>query len=356
MEHNDIRHMLSDYLDGSLAAQEKAELEEHLKACPVCENALRELRKTIEQIKAIEEIEPPALMTQKIMAKVRAEAKGKTSIFHKLFYPLAIKLPIQAVAITFLAVTTFYVYLSIRPAAKFEATPLPETTQFAVKKDTPPFVSNRDEQNMPRDSRLRSKQVTQAPEYKSLDMKPEYKAPSLPSPKDQAAASAPTSAPAKLVEQSAPEKNQMILGKHATARQSPGKVQMQGQAASASGTPAPSQANSESLDSLKKAKEPADKTEAGRRLERDIIERHSNGEPKLVVTYEIIDLLKVRLTEERFNLEGDRHGIQKEFYASGQLKTEAQYGDGKLDWYREYGPDGLKKIGKSNYDWFWLKK
>ena len=47
-------------------------------------------------------------MTQKIMAKVRAEAEEKKTIFQRLFYPLTVKLPIQAIAVLFLAVTGFY--------------------------------------------------------------------------------------------------------------------------------------------------------------------------------------------------------------------------------------------------------
>jgi hypothetical protein len=38
------------------------------------------------------------------------------------------------------------------------------------------------------------------------------------------------------------------------------------------------------------------------------------------------------------------------------VKTEAQYGYGKLEWYMEFQPDGVKKTGKSDFDWLWLKK
>ena len=70
MDHNDIRHKLSEYIDGSVTAEEKSYIEEHLKTCSACSDALHELQKTVEHIKTVEEVEPPAWMTQKIMANV----------------------------------------------------------------------------------------------------------------------------------------------------------------------------------------------------------------------------------------------------------------------------------------------
>lgn len=349
MDHNTIRHMLSEYIDGTVSDQEKAGIEAHLKTCQKCSDALSELRKTVEHIKTVEEVDPPAWMTQKIMTKVRAEAEEKKSIFEKLFFPLSVKLPIQAVAMAFLAVTAFYLYQNIQPTPKFAEAPV---DSYKIKKESAaPSVIARSEQNKAEDSAPRLKQTPQAPGYNALDMKQEYEKPSLPSPKDQLA----SSAPARPSEQPAPEKKKMMLERRPAAPQALAPAAMQEQTTAAGAAPR-AKAKSESIASLQKAKKPADKIEAGRRFERGIIERYSNGKPKLVVTYEIIDLQKVKLAEERFNPDGERHGIQKEYYTSGQLKTEAEYGDGKLEWYREYEPDGVKKIGKSDYDWFWLKK
>ena len=46
MDHNDMRHRLSEYLDGSVTADEKSSIEEHLKTCSACSDALHELQKT----------------------------------------------------------------------------------------------------------------------------------------------------------------------------------------------------------------------------------------------------------------------------------------------------------------------
>ena len=235
MEHNDMRHKLSEYLDGSITAQEQAEIEAHLRTCQECETALNDLRKTIEQIKAIEEIEPPAWMTQKIMAKVRAEAEEKKSIFQRLFYPLIVKQPIQAVAVLFLAVTAFYIYQDIHPTAKYSESPLTTTQELALKKEAPPSAIEQGKQNEADESLLRSKQAPQAPGYKALDMKQEYEAPASPKLKDQIASSAP--APAKPAEQLVPEKKVMTAEKRAAAPLALSKAEMQEQNAAAGAAP-----------------------------------------------------------------------------------------------------------------------
>jgi hypothetical protein len=357
MKHNNIRHMLSEYLDGSVSDQEKVEVEAHLKTCAECENALSELRKTIEQIKSIEEIDPPAWMTQKIMARVRTEAPEKKGLFQRLFFPLSIKLPIQAVAVAFLTITVLYVYRDSQPTLKFAETPAPATQESTVKsakKEAPPTVAARPELNKADDSMLRSKQVLRTPGYKALDMKQEYEAPaSPPAVQGRLAESAP--AQTKPAEQLAPAKKE-LMEKRAAAPQASTLGITQEETSASAGAAAHAKAERKAAVALKKAKESSDTGEAGSHLERDIVETQANGKPKLVITYEVANSQKKKLVEERFNSVGERHGIQKEYYDAGRLKTEAQYEYGKLVWYTEYGPDGVKKTGKTDYNWFWLKK
>ena len=168
MDHNDIRHKLSDYIDGSVSAREKAAIEEHLKTCSKCGDALNELQKTVEHIKTVEEVDPPAWLTQKIMAKVRAEAEGKKNIFQRLFYPLSVKLPLEAMAVMFLAVTAFYIYQNIEPSQKFAEAPPARVAKNETGRATGPSP--------------RLKQVPQTPGYKALDMKPAYEKPAPPVP------------------------------------------------------------------------------------------------------------------------------------------------------------------------------
>jgi len=188
MEHNDIRHRLSEYIDGSVAGEERAAIEAHLKTCTQCTDALQELRKTIEHIKAVEDIDPPAWMTQKIMATVRAEAGEKKSLFQRLFYPLAVKIPIQAIAVLFLAVTGFYIYQNIQPAERTSDVP---SQEFAANKPVPPTDTAQDKLAKADRPAPRSNQVPQTPAYKALDMKQEYEKPAPPVPQEQPPATGP---------------------------------------------------------------------------------------------------------------------------------------------------------------------
>jgi hypothetical protein len=225
MDHNDIRHKLSEYIDGSVTAEEKSSLEEHLKTCATCSDALRELRKTVEHIKSVEEVEPPAWMTQNIMADVRAEAEEKEGLFRRLFYPFSVKLPVQAVAVLFLAVTAYYIYQNITPAEKYAEAPS-EKTEAA--KPAPPLLSPQPEPMIRREPAEGAARAPQTPEYKALDMKQEYEKPAPPVPMDKIEASGP--AAAKPAEQSLPAKREEAAGKRTAEPQAGAPAVMQEQA------------------------------------------------------------------------------------------------------------------------------
>lgn len=225
MDHNSIRHKLSEYIDGAIGPEERSMIEEHLKTCGKCSDALRELQKTVEHIKTVEEIEPPAWMTQKVIARVRSEAAHKKSFLEMLYSAFVVKLPVKAVAVVFLAAIAFYMYRGIRPQKLPEA-PMQEP---AAKSEAPLSGIAKDDQNRPEDS-LRSKQLPQAPEYKALDMKPEYEKAAPPVLADKMA---PAPAPAKPAEQPVLAKKETTMEKRAFAPQAGAQGMMQERATGA---------------------------------------------------------------------------------------------------------------------------
>jgi hypothetical protein len=172
---------LSEYLDNAVSGRERSEIEEHLKACPACSAALAELRKTLEHVKALEEVEPPAWMTQKIMAEIRSAAKEQKNIFQRLF-PLRIRLPLQATAVLFLAVTAFTLYRAIQPIQDQASAPISEFSKKQEALETPAAET---ETSLRRDAVRPSKKPAQAPEYKALDMKLAQEKPAPPVPMDE---------------------------------------------------------------------------------------------------------------------------------------------------------------------------
>ena len=187
MDHDEIRHKLSEFIDGAVTSDEKSAIEQHLKTCTECSEALRELRKTIEHIHAVEEVESLAWMIQKIMAKVRTEAENKKGIWQRVFGPFLMKFPVQAVAVLFLAVTAYYIYSSINPAQKYTEEPV----GMLAKKEAPAVGRMKEEDKAVREAAPESKEAARKPGYKSLDMKYAYEKPAAPVPREQPVASAP---------------------------------------------------------------------------------------------------------------------------------------------------------------------
>jgi hypothetical protein len=123
MTCKDIEGKLTVYHEGILPPEEKSLVEGHLASCEGCSSALEALKKTVDVLKNLPEIEPPPWFTQKIMAKVREEAEQKGGLLKKLFYPFHIKIPIEAFAVLFVAVLGLYIYRATGPEMKTYQTP-----------------------------------------------------------------------------------------------------------------------------------------------------------------------------------------------------------------------------------------
>lgn len=123
MEHTEIRRRLSDYLDNAVSATEKSEIEAHLAACENCRGALADLERTIAHMKSLPEVEPPPWMTSKIMALVKEGAEPRPALWKRLFFPLYVKLPLEAVAIVFLCITGYYLARTTAPQVPLTDTP-----------------------------------------------------------------------------------------------------------------------------------------------------------------------------------------------------------------------------------------
>ena len=112
------KEQLSTYLDGIMTAEEKRLIEEHLSMCEHCKVALSELIKTQEILRNLEEVEPPPWFTQKIMNRVREEAEPRKGLLQRLFYPLHIKIPVEALATCLVVVLALFVYKNTEPEMK----------------------------------------------------------------------------------------------------------------------------------------------------------------------------------------------------------------------------------------------
>jgi len=131
MEHAAIQPKLSDYLDDAVTPEEKTAIEKHLPTCAECRQGLAELGATRRHVQSLPEVEPPPWLTSKVMAQVREQAEKKRGFFQWLFYPLHIKLPMEAVGLIFLTVAAYLIVQKTQPEMKPLLTPSKEVYERA---------------------------------------------------------------------------------------------------------------------------------------------------------------------------------------------------------------------------------
>jgi len=144
MDHAEIRRMLPAYLDNAVAAEEKEEIKRHLGRCGSCRGAIADLELTVDYLKSLPEVEPPPWLTARIMANVRDETGPGKSLWRMLFFPLHLKLPVEAVALVFLCVTGYYIARTIGeqapltvPSSTRQQPPLPSAHPPAASAPAP---------------------------------------------------------------------------------------------------------------------------------------------------------------------------------------------------------------------------
>jgi hypothetical protein len=146
MECSSVQEKLSVYVEGMISPEERKLIDEHISSCSKCKEALYDLKKTIDYVHNLEDVEPPAWLTQKVMARIQSETKPKKRILQKLFYPLYIKLPVEAVAVVLVAVTAIYIFKIIQPEIGPQKVPSEVATQIPPheKEKTPAVVESKE--------------------------------------------------------------------------------------------------------------------------------------------------------------------------------------------------------------------
>ena len=108
MTHDEIKQLLAAYCDGDITAVERAWVDEHLSSCPSCRADLADLKISMKLVKSMPEVEPPEWLASRIMANINDEPAKNSSILQHLFFPLHIKLPLEALTILLVCVSTYY--------------------------------------------------------------------------------------------------------------------------------------------------------------------------------------------------------------------------------------------------------
>ncbi len=123
MTCKEMENLLAGLVDGALSEEERHRVEAHLRTCETCRKALADLENADRLVKRMEEVAPPPWLKTRVMARVREEAQQRQGFLRKLFYPLYIKVPIQALATVLIAVVAWNVYKAGEPEFRQAAPP-----------------------------------------------------------------------------------------------------------------------------------------------------------------------------------------------------------------------------------------
>ena len=109
MNCEDIQKSLSDLVDESVDVERFQEIESHLAGCGTCRDEMAGLLECRRLLVALAAVEPPVNFTDRVMAEVR-EAARPSAFWRHWFFPLHIKIPLQATALVLIAVLAAYIY------------------------------------------------------------------------------------------------------------------------------------------------------------------------------------------------------------------------------------------------------
>lgn len=132
MRCEEILNHLSAHLEDEIEPTQRRAIQEHLSDCGRCRHELELLRRTVSALKSLEQVEVPHRLTASIEAGV--EARGTTwlqRLASRLFFPLHIKLPLEAMALILVALGAVYIYRSAPELA--EAPRAPAVSERVVR-------------------------------------------------------------------------------------------------------------------------------------------------------------------------------------------------------------------------------
>ena len=390
------KDQLHAYVEGLVSDNDKIEIEKHLAACPECTKAFEDLKQAVHLVGKLDEVEPPAWLTQKIMARIRAEQAPEAGLLRRLLDRLytwrlyagrfPVKITATAAASLVIAVAALLVMKEMGPQIQPIVQPIIQPT---IQDAAPPQVPGQREET----PAAKSPEQKVTPPSNATKMGKPLSAPSatgMPEAQPRQSPTVTTDIPSRattkevdIVKQKREELREHSAGE---APATTGDKKMTAPRTESAPTPARPPAPAAPARSLRKAspvpgamqagKDKAEsndmfqaeqaqsqfKTNEGQAVgslslphKKIVSERYANGRPKIAVTYRTTASGLTKMMEERFDEAGMRDGLHTAYDEEGRMTAEVLYRHGEIVSAREFNPDGAFRAGGPKRDWPWLK-
>lgn len=106
----EIRELLSEYLDEVLPGLDRDAVEAHLSSCGACRKELESLRSVLQGLHSLEPVEPPQDFLGQLHERM-AQRPWFVRILRRLFIPMRVKIPLQLAGALAVAVLVFSILL-----------------------------------------------------------------------------------------------------------------------------------------------------------------------------------------------------------------------------------------------------
>lgn len=106
MNCEEIKELLSEYVDGVLDAKTKALVDEHLSTCKGCEDELASLKVLVNELGSLESVAPPGDFLDQLHERMEQRSPF-SKILRTLFVPMRIKIPLEFAGAAAMAILVF---------------------------------------------------------------------------------------------------------------------------------------------------------------------------------------------------------------------------------------------------------
>jgi len=165
MECAKIKDFLSEYIDGTLDAQTKALIDEHLLACPKCNEELASLKTLIRELGSVESFKAPDDFLEKLHERLEPRFSFR-KIMRILFVPGRIKIPLEFATATAMAVLIFSILYIQQPEKMISDVPESSTHVKVTEKTSMDTVSPAGKGEAFKSKPVRGKATAQQPAKK----------------------------------------------------------------------------------------------------------------------------------------------------------------------------------------------